>query len=352
MNKKFNSFEDLDFLKKQNMRLKKLAKRGIEEMGNILFLGNNGSGRLTRARILLSEIFGDKIELSKKEIVLEGKEKNIFYFERSSYHLEIDMKMCTHLNENNLYEYFLKDFVKTKNVINNKPNVIIFKHSELFSLKFVSIVCVLLDKYFVSCKFIFISTREFNKSLNSRLFMFRLGNIKKEDIKDYLMNYSEEKKLIIKEENIIEVLDTIYKNELYYNLNDIFYLFEISTFQGHYEKFYDSHNSFIDNILNIIFSDNFIFNDLFKIRGYIYDLYTINYNSIKIIKYVTHYVLNNFTKNYNFKRDFLKLTNNINKSLLKCNKEAIHIEKFFLGILKLKYKYLIKKSLKDICYIK
>jgi hypothetical protein len=184
--------------------------------------------------------------------------------------------------------------------------------------------------------------------LASRIFIVKLGNIKKEVIKEYLENYSEEKKLIIKEDNIIEILDTTYKDELYYNLNNIFYLFEISTFNGHYEKFYDSYNLFIDNILNIIFSDNFIFNDLFKIRDYVYDLYTINYDSNKIIKYVTRYVLNKFKKNYNFQNDFIKLTNDIDKSLLNCNKEAIHMEKFFLGILKLKYKYLIEKSLKDI----
>lgn len=343
MDKTFNNFEDLDFLKKQNFKLKGLTKKNVENMDSFLFLGHEGSGRLTRARILLSEIFGGKIKLSKKEIILDGKDKNIFNFERSNYHLEINMKMCTHINDNNLYEYFLKDFVKTKNIINNKPNVIIFKHSELFSSKFESIICVLIDKYFISCKFIFISTRKFNKLLNSRLFIFKFNNIKKEVIKEYLMNYSQEKKIIIKENDIVEVLDTIYKNELCYNLNDILYLFDISTFQGHYEKFYDSYNIFIDNILKIIFSDNFIYNDLFKIRYCIYDLYTINYDSIKIIKYVTNYILNNFKNNYKFKCDYLKLTNNINKSILKCNKEAIHIEKFFLGILKLKYKYLIKK---------
>ena len=352
MNKKFNNFEDLDFLKNQNLKLKALTKKSIEEMNSILLLGHEGSGRLTRARILLSEFFGNKIELSKKEIILEGKEKNFFYFERSSYHLEIDMKMCTHINENNLYEFFLKDFVKTKNVMTNKPNVIIFKHSELFSNKFESILSILIDKYYLSCKLIFISTRNFNKLLNSRVFKLKFNNIKKEFIKDYLMNYSQEKKIIIKENDIIEIIDTIHKNELCYNLNDIFYLFDISTFQGHYEKFYDSYNIFIDNILDIIFSDNFIYNDLIKIRYYIYDLYTINYDSIKIIKYVTDYILNKFNKNQKLIFDFIKLTNNINKSLLKCNKEAIHLEKFFLGILKLKYKYLIKKSLKDICYIK
>ena len=79
--------------------------------------------------------------------------------------------------------------------------------------------------------------------------------------------------------------------------------------------------------------------DLHKIRQGIYDLFTCNYNAKDIVRYIHKYISKHFGNHHKFMMDYIRLTNEINISVNNCNKEVIHLEKYFVGILKLKYKY-------------
>jgi hypothetical protein len=337
MKKTFNSFDDLDFLKDKSILFKNLSKYNIETISNLLLLGNTGSGRLTRIRLFLSELFKtNKLNINKKHIEFNNKDKTLFYFYKSNYHFEIDMKLCCNIHESDIYEFFLKNYIETKNIIFNIPNIFIFRYAELISSKFQNILSNIIDKYYQTAKFIFISTKKFNKSLSSRIMQISMGNIKKDEIKNFLIKDSLDKNICIKEEDIDNIIDTIYKNNQYYNLNDIFFLYELSIVNGKYEHFYVSHNIFIDDLINIIFTNNFIYNDLYKIKNKLYDLYTCNYSCKNIINYIYKYISNKYNTNLCFLIEFTKLTAEINKSLINCNKHVIHLEKYIIGIIKLK----------------
>lgn len=345
MNKTFKSFDDLDFLKDKSKLLKNLSKCGVESMNNMLIFGKNGSGRLTRVRVFLSELFGsDVTKVSNKCIQFKDKDKTKFHFKRSNYHIEIDMKMCSGISESLIYEHFLKNYTQSKNVIFNIPYVFVFRFAELISKKLQNILSVVMDKCYRSSRFIFISDKLFQPKFNSRLVKFQLGDIERDEIKDFLIKHSCEEGTSIEEEQVDEMIDNIYQNELYYNLNDIFFLYELCTLECEYDNFYISHNIFIDDLIKKMFAHNFIYMDLYKIRQGIYDLFTCNYNAKNIVKYIYKYISKHFDYHDEFIMDFVKLTNEINMSMNNCNKEVIHLEKYFTGILKLRYKYNLQRE--------
>ena len=106
MKSELHSFEDLDFLEKENKMLENLSKSKLGEFTNTIILGKCGIGRLTRARILLANFFDKNVfKISEKSIKL-GKKNSVFNYRRSMYHLEIDLKMNINFSDVDIYNFF------------------------------------------------------------------------------------------------------------------------------------------------------------------------------------------------------------------------------------------------------
>ena len=57
MKGEIREFVDLDFLESANKKFEMLGKVDIDSLTNLFILGREGSGRMTRVRIMLSKIF-------------------------------------------------------------------------------------------------------------------------------------------------------------------------------------------------------------------------------------------------------------------------------------------------------
>lgn len=341
MKSELHSFEDLDFFEKENKMLENLSKSKLEEFTNTIILGKCGIGRLTRARILLANFFDKKVfNISEKSIEL-GKKNSEFNYRRSMYHIEIDLKMNINFSDVDIYEFFLKEYLQTNNMLVNNIKIIIIKSFELASIQFQKHISSLIERNYLTSRFILISEKKCTlNSLMSKLFCFKFPNIKRKCLKNYLMDYCKENKLFISDLNIDDVLEPCFKNDGYFNLDNVFSLFEMSSISGKFQKFYTSYNIFIDNIIEKIFCKKFKFSQLGSVRDSLYNLYTSTIDAEKIIIYINKYLIKKFPEEFEFNKEIIYLSNKIIYNLNISNKDIIHLENYIVGLLTLKVKYL------------
>ena len=341
MKGEIREFVDLDFLESVNKKFEMLGKVDIDSLTNLFILGREGSGRMTRVRIMLSKIFNNSgvFKLKYKKALL-GKKHDEFNYLQSVYHIEIDLKMNVNVNDKDIYEFFLKEFLETKNILINKLKVVVIKSFELASEQFQKSISSLIERNYLTSKFIIISDKRiYNLNLKSKIYEIVIGAIKKDDIINYLKEYSTKNGFIIYDEHYEDIIETCKKNDGYYNLKNIFALFEMATISKRYCNFYNSYNVFIDNILEKIMKKNFKFNHLSTLRSDLYDLYTSTQSISDIIKYIYKKMTQKFKDIEDFCCEFTRITNDIEKCLKISNKDIIHLERYILAILTLKNKY-------------
>ena len=343
MKDNIREFSDLDFLEGINKKFIGLSNIKLESFSNLFIYGKDGIGRTLRVRILLSKLFGSQGVFNFKYAkCLLGKKHDEFNYLRSMYHIEIDLKMNINLNDKVIYEDFLREYLETQNVIINKCKVIVIKSFELATEQLQKCISSMIEKNYLTSKFILIGNKRFdNLNLRSKTLEIRFGSIKKDDIIKYLREYSVEKGYIIYDKQYEDIVETCKKNDGYYNLKNIFALFEMATISRRYCGFYNSFNCFIDNILEKIMKKNFKFKGLAVLRSDLYDLYTSTVPVVETIKYIYKYLINKYNENKEFCFELTKGTNDTDLFLKMSNKDIIHLENYIVFILTLKNKFLI-----------
>ena len=343
MKDNIREFSDLDFFGNINKKFNGLTNIKFKNFSNLFIYGREGIGRILRVRILLSKLFNSQVVFNLKYAkCLLGKKHDEFNYLRSMYHIEIDLKMNVNLNDKVIYEDFLREYLETQNVIINRCKVIVIKSFELATEQFQKCVSSMIEKNHLTSKFILIGNKRFNNlNLRSKTLEISFGYIKKDDIIKYLREYSVEKGYIIHDNQFEDIVETCKKNDGYYNLKNIFALFEMATISRRYCGFYKSYNCFIDNILEKIMKNNFKFKSLAVLRSDLYDLYTSTVPVVETIKYIYRYLINKYNENKVFCFELTKGTNDTDLFLKMSNKDVIHLERYIVFILTLKNKLLL-----------
>lgn len=337
MKSNFNNFNDMDFPVPTPLKLQTNLK--LNSMQNILFLGKEGSGRTTKMRTFLSEMLGDSVHKISRGTFELSKKGDKFIFFKSNYHTEIDFRL-NNIKEKEFYNIFLKDYGQTMNIAYNIPKILVLKNCEKFTHMFEKKLCCLIDKYHISLRLIFISSKKFLlPALTSRTTTITIPSIKRKDVISYLLKHSKENKISITEKNIEEIVDMINNNCLSYNLKSIFELYEMSTINGKYASFYKPYTTIIDEQLEKIFNREITLKNFQKVREVLFDLYVNLYNTENFIKYVNKHIYKIFGKNYDFMSNYTKLATETDRNIQISNKDIIHIEKFMIGLIVLVNKY-------------
>ena len=337
MKSNFKTFKDMDFPVPTPLKLQ--TSYELNGMQHMLFLGKEGSGRTTKMRTFLSEMLGESIHKISRGTFELGKKDDKFIFFKSNYHTEIDFKL-NNIKEKEFYNVFLKDYGQTMNIAYNIPKILVLKNCENFTHMFEKKLCCLIDKYHISLRFIFISSKQFLlPALTSRTTTITIPAINRADVVSYLLRHSKENKIAITEENIGEMVDSVHNNCLSYNLKSIFELFEMSTINGKYTAFYKPYTAIIDEQLEKIFNREITFKNFHKVRDVLFDLYVNLYDMNKFVKYVNKRVYKNFSENYEFITNYVKLVTETDRYIQISNKDIIHIEKFMIGLVMLIDKY-------------
>lgn len=337
MKSNFKTFNDMDFPVPTPLKLQTSLK--LKDMQHILFIGKEGSGRTTKMRTFLSEMLGDSVHKISRGTFELGKKDDKFIFFKSNYHTEIDFKL-NNIKEKEFYNIFLKDYGQTMNIAYNIPKILVLKNCENFTHMFEKKLCCLIDKYNISLRFIFISSKKFLlPALTSRTTTITIPSIKREHVVSYLLKHSKENKIVITEKNIGEMVDTVYNNCLSYNLKSIFELYEMSTISGKYIGFYKPYTTIIDEQLEKIFNREITLKNFHKVREVLFNLYVNLYDMNKFLKYVNKHIYKKFSENYKFMTNYTKLVTETDRYIQISNKDIIHIEKFMIGLIVLVNKY-------------
>ena len=334
-------FEEKPLLNDLDFKIEQLSKFinsdiDLNMMNNLLFYGPKGSGKTTKIYSLLATLFDKKV-YDLKNLVHEH-DKKIMNYKGSIYHIEINpLDLIT--NEKVFIQTFLKTYIETRNIGLDIPKIIIIKEANYLSAQSQMALRRMIEKNYMSAKFIFeiTSLSNFSEPLISRCLLFRVPLPKIDDIKICLKK-NVEKNGITNQDYIEDIVDYIIKESMLIdgniNLKKIFgfYRYFIATRERFKFIYYDK----INEIFDYVCSKRISFINLKKIRDIIHELYINTVPMDEIINFIFYKTLEKFgDKNQNFREELIKITVDCDKLLKKGNKECLHAERYVVSVIDL-----------------
>tara|TARA_Y100000389_G_scaffold201457_1_gene244237 strand:- start:14482 stop:15453 length:972 start_codon:yes stop_codon:yes gene_type:complete len=318
--KNIKSLDDFVTQKELVNRLKKYISycKKNNTMYNLLFYGLKYSGKKTLVNCLLYNLYGEDIN-KMEQINYDQKIGNTLInisLRKSKFHYIIDPSKYMNYDKTVLVE-FIKQFMSTKNISTNSFNVCIILNVNLLSKSAQNALKRILEKYYNTCRFIFVSNNisQITSELISRFTLLKCRSPNQEDIDNLNKLYGTN--INLDRHNIRETLFkfnnvTIDKKTFIYNFPEIVY------------------NTIIKNK----------YKNIFMIRDHIYTILNYNIDNTNIIKecYLFFY---NKLKLVEHKRILLNKATLFQKNMLTSNKQIIHIEGFIITFI-----YLLEKESK------
>lgn len=169
-----NRFVDLDFNQEQATVLQRLISK--PNFPHLCIYGPAGSGKATRVRALLHELFGSstsETQAESLEIQLASKCINQAYH-ASQHHIELSPSDVGHYDRVVVQE-MIKEMAATSNATDQRFKVIVIKQADLLSHEAQQALRRTIEKYDSSCRVILVATN-FSKiipALRSRFFHVR-----------------------------------------------------------------------------------------------------------------------------------------------------------------------------------
>lgn len=297
-----------------------------DEIPNLLFYGNPGSGRHSLVNLLLYYIYGDEIfniTLEQYNINSNNNTKVPKYIKQSKYH------MIYYPQNNNFDKYMIQNIIKTfisYNKINSNKhykfiiinNVDKLSHGAQMSLRRT------MEKESNLCRFIFISNSLSSviDAIQSRITAIKVESPCNEDLLRCAINIcnNEKKNYKISDlNNIIEMSQN--------NIKKMMLLLDMYFIKAPINNSYDST---INHIIDLINEKKF--ENTLEIKDIIYDLIITNIDSKKII-YDIHRGLIKQNDNLQFFTDINKITSKHNKLLSNSRRDIFMLNSFINNLI-------------------
>jgi replication factor C subunit 3/5 len=206
-----NKVETLDQLthnKKLTDILKKISQ--TDDFPNLLFYGPSGSGKHTRIRCFLSNVYGTSVHNLKteyREYKIQSKSLEI-QFKKSFYHIEINPSLYGN-NDKFVVQEIIKDIAQTPNINTyhtNKTKIIVIDQADKLTKIAQNALRRTMEIYNEYCKIILVcqSLTKIIKPLQSRCLCLRVAYPNKEEMKEILKGVKEEKKV-----DVDYIVDTV-----------------------------------------------------------------------------------------------------------------------------------------------
>jgi hypothetical protein len=321
------TIKNLDF---SNNLINNLHNFDVESMSNIIFYGNNGSGKTTKIYAFLCSILDSKVySLKNNEVEID---KRIFKFKSSIYHLEIDILELLN-NEKIFFQNYLKEYISSRNIGLDIPKVIVILNSDKINKNSFLMLRKMIESNYYSCKFIF-EVNNFSSvpgSIITRFLTIRINNPSKEEIEKTLNRILKTKKLNITKKNLNNIIeiDSRYKN--YYDLNTIFCAFNyyIKT----HKLLVNNYHNIIDEIILIITNKKLIFESLINLKTICEKIYINCYDVNELINIINNILINKCTDE-KIRMNILHLSCECNSNIEKSTgKYFIHLENYFVKLM-------------------
>lgn len=266
----------------------------IENMPNLCFSGQKGSGKTTKVYALLCSILDKRVyTLKNNEIEID---KKIFKFKSSIYHLEID---CMELqnNERTFFNHYLKEYTESRNIGMDIPKIIYLINIDKVNNNSLLFLRKLIESNYQSCKYIFETSNIsiIPESLKSRFLIVRIISPKRDEIELVLKDIIKKNKVKVTKKILNTIIDYDCKYKCYYDLNNIFLVlnYYIETKEILNNNFYN----IIDELINIVLSKKLDFMVTVTIKSIcekiFINCYSVNELVTIILKILTEKYKNN-----------------------------------------------------------
>jgi replication factor C subunit 3/5 len=318
-----NDKDDFYFNKDILNNLKNISKD--EELPNIIFYGNEGTGKKTIINMYLEMIYNKTIyNLRNKMYVINGSggKQNEVYVKESDFHIVIDP------NNNNFDRYMIPEMVKEyakKHPLYIFDDVRSFKIVQINNLDNTSYYTQTslrrtIEKNSKTCRFIFWchSLSKISEPLRSRCLCIHIPNQDTEKLLIWSKKICELEKIQINDDKIKEIIERCNGN-----LKKILCMLNLYHVKKEIDNSYDKS---IMVLLDIVKNKC----NIKLMRDEIYNIMK-DFDGFKIIKEITIKILNELSDVYKQEK-IINLLSQYEYRLSKARRKIIHIEAYFINI--------------------
>lgn len=329
----FDDKPNLDEIDFPHSCLKKYSSTNLDSLNNIIFCGIKGSGKTIKVYAFLCSLLNNKVYDIKTQ-TFECDNKCIQY-KASIYHIEIDaLELLT--GERVFFSNFIKEYCETRNIGLDLPKIIYIKNAEQLNKLSLLFLRKLIEKTYLSCRFIFemTSVSAVPGPLLSRFFIIRIAMPSQPEILNCLKNYLSRKEKNLEENVLIQLIEKSKKTNSY-DLKSIFGFVRYYLVTGKYFEYF--YNQYQNKILNIIFNKNLNMNEINSLKGIIEDMFVNLIDSTELISILNQQIFNKLNE-LNIQHDDLKieLTQTALKhdlNIKRGNKEFVHVLNYIIDII-------------------
>ena len=318
---RIRKLDDIEYHKNIANILKSIDVNNIPHM---LIYGPDGCGKKT---LLYSFLGYEKKKKMTKRIKTSSKEIPFTMYWNSKY-IEFDVK------EMGMYgKFIIRDIIQslaqTRQIINDKPKLVILHHVELLSMESQYILNNILESHLINCKFILVSDsiNNINISLQSNCLCLRINSISEENIRKFLLKIIEENKINITKEQ----MNILIKN---CNRNLKKAILELETFLLIKTQKKTINQTKIDSIIKLILKKKITLNVISKITNFLYEFVMDNNMSTNTILIQIYYgILEKLDKSdIEKKKKLTEIAVEYDVRLIEGSKDIMHIQAFIFNV--------------------
>ena len=243
---------------------------------NLFFYGNSGSGKYTLAKYYIQKYYNTDYQFEEKIFKYENKEFT-YYYSKNHYEVIFNKYNC---NDVLLLKQFLDSVINKNTIIfSDKKKIFLFKNLHLLNENVLNLFRHYFEKYYLYNIYILISKKSLINKYAGYFCFIRVPQLNNEEIKKLCKSICKKKNIKIKKEQVEEI--TKLNNR---NIRDLINIIDYSFLDDKYEKYQDPIKDKLKFLFKIMKKKNI--SSLIIIRDLLNELIVENVDFDDILKYL------------------------------------------------------------------
>ena len=274
--------DELDYNNELTNILKNIVKNGINQ--NLLYSGIRNTGKKTRIKCLLNDIYGN-IKSSIQTTTI-GKNLEIIY-KSNQYYYELSPSDYG-VHDKSILSEFIYPLALSSNVLTNQKKIFIILYIDRLSLKAQYILRNIIEKSYKTSWFICTcyDSSKILYSLLNKFMILRNSNPSVNDVTNILNNISKKNNYKISSRSINNIINSSKNIDGNINLLHSLNILQMSYIDNKYNKYSNKFIYLIDKLIIEIDKSDKKLKNISNIREGILLIYISNINMINVFQYI------------------------------------------------------------------